>query len=71
MQMVFNSIEELPAMLSVKDLQQLFCIGQVQAYELTHSKGFPAMKVGGSIKIPKHLLVKWIEDGARKGVHEC
>jgi hypothetical protein len=68
MQQIYKSIEELPAILTVKDLQRLFCIGQVQAYELARSEGFPAMKIGGSIKTPKHLLVKWIEEGARKGV---
>lgn len=71
MQQVYKSIDELPAMLTVKDVKILFCIGQAQAYELVHSEGFPAIKVGGSIKIPKHLLLNWISDGVERGVSEC
>ncbi len=68
MQTVYKSMEELPAMLTVKDIKILFDIGQKQAYELVHTQGFPAVKVGTSIKIPKYLLLKWLEDNARKGV---
>lgn len=68
MQTVYKSMEELPAMLTVKDIKILFDIGQKQAYELVHTQGFPAVKVGTSIKIPKYLLLKWLEDSARKGV---
>lgn len=71
MQQIYKSIDELPAMLTVKDVKILFCIGQAQAYELVHSEGFPAMKVGGSIKVPKHLLIDWIKTGTEKGVSEC
>lgn len=72
MQKTYKSIEELPAMLTVKDIKILFCIGQAQAYELVHADGFPAMKVGGSIKVPKHLLMRWLEDGVKKGVgNQC
>jgi len=67
-QTVYKSMEELPAMLTVKDIKVLFSIGQKQAYELVHTEGFPAVKVGSSIKIPKYLLLKWLEDGVRKGV---
>lgn len=71
MQQVIKTIDELPAMLTVKDVKILFGIGQAQAYELVHSEGFPAMKVGGSIKIPKHLLLDWVTASVEKGVHEC
>lgn len=72
MQTVYKSLEELPAILNIKDLQRLFCIGQVQAYQLVHSEGFPAIKIGASIKVPKHLLVGWINTSAAKGANnEC
>lgn len=68
MQPVFKSLDELPAMLAVKDVMQLFNMGRRQAYELVRSEGFPAINVGASIKIPKHLLVGWVEAQAKKGV---
>lgn len=72
MQTVFKSLDDLPAMLAVKDVMQLFDMGRRQAYELVHSEGFPAINVGSSIKIPKHLLVGWVEAQAKKGVsNQC
>lgn len=62
MAQIYKNIEELPAMLTVYQLRSFLGIGQRQAYELTHTEGFPAMKIGTSIKIPKHLLVDWIKN---------
>ena len=63
----YVSIDELPAMMSVDDLQAFFCMGRRQAYELVHREGFPMLKIGQVIRIPKHLLLKWIEDNTGKG----
>lgn len=72
MQTYYKSMDELPAMLSVMDIKKLFDIGKKQAYELVHTEGFPAVKIGASIKIPKHMLIKWLEDSVKKGVGpEC
>ena len=71
MQQVFKTLDELPAMLTVMDIKVLFGIGKAQAYELVHSEDFPAMKVGGSIKVPKHRLLDWIDQNIEKGVREC
>ena len=72
MQTYYKSMDELPAMLSVMDIKKLFDIGKKQAYELVHTEGFPAVKIGASIKIPKHMLIQWLEDGVKKGVGpEC
>lgn len=68
---MYKTIDELPAVLTVKDIKILFGIGQVQAYELVHSEDFPAMKVGGSIKIPKHRLLDWIDENIERGISEC
>lgn len=62
-----KNLEELPAMLSVADIRSLFGIGQRQAYELVHTEGFPTLKIGTTIRIPKHLLDKWIKENLTKG----
>lgn len=58
----FESIADLPVMLSVYDLVDFLKCGQKQAYELTHSVGFPSLKIGATIQTPKHLFIKWLED---------
>ncbi len=71
MAQTYRNIEELPAMLTVYQLRSFLGIGQRQAYELTHTEGFPALKIGTTIKIPKHLLMDWIkthlENNSEKG----
>ena len=69
MQPVYKSLEELPAMLTVSDVRFLFDIGRRQAYELVHSEGFPTITIGTTLKVPKHLLVKWIDASAAKGAN--
>lgn len=71
MQQIIKSLDELPAMLNVCDIKTVFGIGRRQAYELVHSEGFPVVKVGVILKIPKHLLVEWIDKTAKEGAGEC
>ena len=68
-QIMYKSIEELPAMLNVKDIQLFFGIGKRQAYELVRTDGFPTLKIGTTIKIPKHLLKDWIKVNTEKGAY--
>lgn len=62
---MYKDFEELPLHLTVKDIKTLFRIGQAQAYELVHSEGFPAIKVGGTIRVPKDLLIAWIKEQSK------
>lgn len=64
----FDGPADLPTMLSVYDLMDFLQCGQVQAYQLTHSVGFPSIKVGGTIQIPKYLFIKWLEDQAKNQI---
>lgn len=64
----FDSPADLPTMLSVYDLMDFLKCGQAQAYQLTHSVGFPSIKFGGTIQIPKYLFIGWLEDQAKKQI---
>ena len=60
-----KDINELPFLLSVDpDLMNVMRVGRVKAYEIANSKGFPKIKVGKSIKIPRESFVKWLENQA-------
>lgn len=58
---MYKNLEDLPLILSVADIQDIFGIGQRQAYELVHIEGFPSMKVGHSIRVYKPQLIEWIK----------
>lgn len=55
---------QLPPMLTRKQLMQLFSIGETKASELINRSDFPVMREAG-ILIPTHLLFKWIDRNTR------
>lgn len=57
----YKSYDELPLMLSVKELANVLGISRTSAYELTKDKKFPSMKIGSRVVIPKDKFIKWIE----------
>lgn len=63
----FRSMDDLPLMLTPYDLMDFLGKGQRQTYQLIHSEGFPSVQDGPNIKIPKWLLIEYINDKVRKG----
>ncbi len=56
------NFDDMPDIMSVEDLKKLFGIGINKAYEITRYKGFPALKIGRKIIIPKKQLEQWLEN---------
>ena len=57
----FKSYEDLPLMLSVPEMATALGISRAGAYELARSEGFPALRIGTRIVIPKDELREWIK----------
>ena len=57
----YKSCEELPLMLSVPEMAAALGISRAGAYELARSEGFPALRIGTRIVIPKDELREWIK----------
>ena len=60
MNKVYTSYDELPIMLSVPQLATALGISRSGAYALVQSAGFPALKIGSRIVVPKDELLEWI-----------
>lgn len=56
----FKSYEDLPLMLSVPEMGAALGISRAGAYELARSEGFPALRIGTRIVIPKDKLQEWV-----------
>ena len=56
-----QSYSDLPIFVSVPVLSQLFGISQSSCYELMHEKGFPSLRIGSRIVIPRDKLIEWID----------
>jgi len=55
-----NSLEELPYVMNVQDVASIMRIGRDSAYDLCRRKGFPAKRIGRSIRIPRDRFINWL-----------
>ena len=62
----FKSYEDLPLMLSVPEMAAALGISRAGAYELAQSEGFPALRIGNRIVIPKDKLQEWVDKQTEK-----
>ena len=62
----FKSYEDLPLMLSVLEMAAALGISRAGAYELARSEGFPALRIGTRIVIPKDKLQEWVNKQTEK-----
>lgn len=60
-QLIYKNYDELPLMLSVKELATVLGVSRTSAYELTKTKGFPIIKIGSRVVIQKERLIEWID----------
>lgn len=57
----YKSYDELPLMLSVREIAKVLGISKTSAYELVRRKGFPVLKIGSRLVVPKENFISWIE----------
>ena len=58
----YKSYEELPLMLSAPEVAEVLGISRAGAYDLVRSDGFPHLKLGTRILVPKDKFIQWIDD---------
>lgn len=61
LQSKFRSYEELPLFLNAGTVAQVLGISMAGAYELLHQEGFPVLKIGSRLVVPKEKFLSWIE----------
>jgi excisionase family DNA binding protein len=57
----FTSYEQLPLFLNANHVAQTLGVSISSAYELMHEKGFPALRIGSRIVVPKEKFRQWVE----------
>lgn len=62
----FTSIDQLPITLCAEEVACVLGISRAGAYTLMHSKGFPTIKIGKRMVVPKEKLVEWMEAQTKK-----
>ena len=59
---VYKSYDELPLFLNAETVAKLLGISPSSGYELMHEKGFPVLKIGSRLVVPKEKFRAWMEE---------
>lgn len=57
----YKSFDELPLFLNAETAAALLGVSVSSMYELMHEKGFPVLRIGSRLVIPKDKLRVWVE----------
>lgn len=58
---IFTNYDQLPLFLNANTVAQVLGVSISSAYELMHEEGFPALRVGNRIIVPKEKFCQWVE----------
>lgn len=63
---VYTAYEDLPLFLNAETVAKLLGISISSSYELMHEKGFPVLKIGSRLVVPRDKLLAWVEQNVGK-----
>ena len=58
----YKSYDELPLFLNATTVAKVLGVSPSSGYELMHEQGFPALRIGSRIVIPKEAFIRWVEE---------
>ena len=61
MRIVIADLDQLPLVLSVKDVGEVLGIGRNSAYDLIRCGKIKSIRVGKQIRIPKQVLIEFLQ----------
>lgn len=56
-----GEFNELPYGLTVEEAQKILRVGRTKIYELCRTDGFPTLRIGNRIVIPRDELFAWMK----------
>ena len=58
----YKSYDELPLFLNAETVARVLGISPSSGYELMHEAGFPTLKIGNRIVVPKEQFIRWVSE---------
>ena len=59
-----QSYDDLPLFINVNLVAQVLGVSISTAYEVMHEPGFPVLRVGSRMVVPKEKFIQWAEEQA-------
>ena len=63
----FKDYNELPLFLNAATVAKVLGISPSSGYELMHEPGFPVLKIGNRMVVPKEKFIRWVEQNTGGG----
>ena len=63
----FKDYSELPLFLNAETIAKVLGISPASSYELMHESGFPVLKIGNRMIVPKEKFIHWVEENTAGG----
>ena len=57
----YRSYDDLPLFLNAAIVAKVLGMSPSSGYELIHQEGFPALRIGNRIVVPKAQFIQWVE----------
>ena len=58
----YRSYDDLPLFLNAKQVSEVLGVSPSSGYELMHEPGFPVLKVGSRMVVPKEQFIRWVQE---------
>lgn len=64
---MYQNYEELPLFLNSETVAKVLGVSSSSAYELMHEPGFPMLRIGNRMVVPKEQFIQWVMERAGGG----
>ncbi len=66
----YKSYDDLPLFLNAELVAKVLGVSSSSGYELMHEPGFPVLKIGSRMVVPKEKFIQWVEEHTKGGGNE-
>ena len=63
----YKSYEDLPLFLNADLVAKVLGVSPASSYELMHEPGFPILRIGNRMVVPKEKFIQWVEEHTKGG----
>ena len=59
---IYKTYEDLPLFLNAATVAKVLGVSPSSGYELMHEPGFPVLKIGSRMVVPKERFIQWVKE---------
>lgn len=63
----YKSYDDLPLFLNAELVAKVLGVSPSSGYELMHEAGFPTLRIGSRMVVPKEKFIRWAEEQSGGG----